>query len=246
MEYFPGMPPVWISNLLANQHVLSYNAGDIIIRQGSRSEGFVYMILTGYAQVIYHDGERRHPLAQMEAGELIGEMSIITGKGQRNASVVALSPVTLTAISESAFRGFIRQQQSEQRLRRMWQNRELLSNFASLRPLQQPVLRALSENVSLEHLPPRSGSPSLTQLCPAGGLIFPLGRDVTVERNGSAETVELNSRPLYSRDGACVLAETELQYLVLRPENAGTLRQTIPAFRYFWEEALGLPAHGDR
>mgnify|MGYP003348081605 CR=1 FL=1 len=26
LEYFPGMPPMWISNLLANQRVMSFNA----------------------------------------------------------------------------------------------------------------------------------------------------------------------------------------------------------------------------
>ncbi|MBG89693.1 MAG: hypothetical protein CMO80_22725 [Verrucomicrobiales bacterium] len=36
LEYFPGMPPVWISNLMANQRVLKFNTGDIIIREGGR------------------------------------------------------------------------------------------------------------------------------------------------------------------------------------------------------------------
>jgi len=110
LEYFPGMPPTWISNLLANQHVRTFNADDIIIREGARSEGYLYMILTGISRVVHHDGERKHDLATMEAGELIGEMSIISGQGQRNASVVALSPVTVTAISERSFREYIEHQ----------------------------------------------------------------------------------------------------------------------------------------
>ena len=32
LEYFPEMPPMWISNLLSNQKVIKYNAGDIILR----------------------------------------------------------------------------------------------------------------------------------------------------------------------------------------------------------------------
>jgi CRP-like cAMP-binding protein len=246
MEYFPGMPPIWISNLLANQSVHTFNAGDIIIRQGSRSEGYVYMILTGYAQVVLHDGERKQLLAQMEAGELIGEMSVITGKGQRNASVVALSPVTVTAFSEDAFRGFIRQQQSEQRLRTMWQNRELLSGFTSLRQLQQPVIRTLSETVALEHLPARGGRVALAEITPPGGLIFPLGRDVVIERSGRRETIPANSRPLYCDISTAVIADTELPYLVLNPQDAAALRRRIPAFRFFWEETLGLPVPKER
>ena len=150
LEYFPGMPPVWISSLLASQRVMSFNAGDIIIREGTRSEGHVYMILTGYAQVIHHDGERKQFLAQMEAGELIGEMAVILSQGQRNASVVALSPVTVTAFAEGAFREFIRHQGYESKLKVLWQNRELLQSFPYLRALQQPVLRELATLVSVE------------------------------------------------------------------------------------------------
>lgn len=241
LEYFPGMPPSWISNLLANQEVLTFNAGDIIIRQGSRSEGNVFMILTGYAQVVYHDGDKRQVVAHMEAGELMGEMSIITGRGQRNASVVALSPVTVTAIAESAFHGFIRHQQLEQRLRRMWQNRELLQGFTSLRTLQQPVIRALSESVTLEHLPAKSGRPQVTHLCPAGGLIFALGSGVSLQTKDELVSIEANSVPIHCREGTRLAGEAELQFLALQPDQAATLRKRIPAFRYFWEETLRLP-----
>ena len=241
LEYFPSMPPLWISNLLANQQVLSFNAGDIIIRQGSRSEGNVYMILTGYAQVVQHDGEHRNILAQMEAGELMGEMSIITGRGQRNASVVALSPVTVTAIAETAFHGFIRHQNLEQGLRKMWQNRELLQGFSSLRQLQQPVFRALSESVTLEHLPALAGRPVLSRLVGAGGLIFPLGSAIAVDRAGSVECVEANTVPVWCHDDARLVMDAEMPYLALSPEQAASLRRRIPAFRFFWEESLRLP-----
>lgn len=241
LEYFPGMPPSWISNLLANQQVLSFNAGDIILREGSRSEGNVYMVLTGYAQVVSHDGEHRQIVANVEAGELIGEMSIITGRGLRNASVVALSPVTVTAIAETAFYGFITHQGLEPRLRRMWQNRELLQCFTSLRVLQQPVLRGLSEAVTLEELPPAAGRPALTKLCGPGGLIFPVGIPVAVQRPAGVEAVEPNTSPIFSTEDAELLSDGPLPYLALPPDRAATLRHTIPAFRFFWEETLQLP-----
>jgi len=241
LEYFPEMPPIWISNLLANQQVHSFNAGDIIIRQGSRSDSNVYMILTGYAQVIQHDGRKKNTLAQMEAGELIGEMSIITGKGQRNASVVALSPVTVCAISESAFHGYIRHQRYENKLRTMWQNRELLQNFPYLRPLQQPVIRALSERVTLEYLTARNGAERLENIAEEGGLMFPLGIDIEVERRGKAAEIPAESEPVFCSPGTMLKTEAEFQYLLLRTAEAASLRHEIPAFRYFWEETLGLP-----
>ena len=58
---------MWISNLLANQRVMKYNAGDVIIREAF-SDGRVYMLLTGHASVVHHDGRQKAHLAQMEAG----------------------------------------------------------------------------------------------------------------------------------------------------------------------------------
>ncbi|NBV20493.1 MAG: MBL fold metallo-hydrolase [Proteobacteria bacterium] len=241
LEYFPSMPPIWISNLLANQRVMKYNAGDIIIREGIRSEGYVYMILTGYAQVIHHDGERRHLLAQMEAGELIGEMAVIMGHGQRNASVVALSPMTVTAFAESSFREFIRHQRCEAQLRALWQKRELLQSFACVRTLQQPVLRELARLASLESLPSANGPRKFSTFCPPGSLMLPLGEGLEIQRGGEIEIVEPNTTPVHCAADMVLLTEAELQFLLLGPEAATELRQRIPAFRFFWEETLGLP-----
>lgn len=241
LEYFPGMPPIWISNLLANQRVMKFNAGDIIIREGIRSEGYVYMILTGYAQVVHHDGERRQFLAQMEAGELIGEMSIITGHGQRNASVVALSPVTVTAFAESSFRDFILHQQCEAQLKSLWQKRELLQSLPYTRTLQQPVLRELARQVTLETLPSANGPRAFAAICPLGSLLLPLGEGLEIQRDGRPEIVEPNTAPILCTPDLTLLTEAEFQFLLLTEQAASQLRRHVPAFRFFWEETLGLP-----
>ena len=241
LEYFPGMPPVWISNLLANQRVFTFNAGDVIIREGTKSEGYLYMILTGHAQVVHHDGKKKHYLATMEAGELIGEMSIISGEGQRNASVVAMSPVIVTAISENAFREYIQQQKQEAELKSMWQNRELLQNFGYLKPLQQPVIRELSRHVSLEHLRSRPGPTALKEICDSYGLIMPLGNEITIKYENRTETLDPHEKPIMCHSAEVLVTEREIQYLFLSAENAKKLRNNIPAFRFFWEEVIGLP-----
>lgn len=241
LEYFPGMPPVWISNLLANQRVMRFNAGDIIIREGTRSEGHVYMILTGYAQVIHHDGERRQFLAQMEAGELIGEMSVILGQSHRNASVVALSPVTVTAFAEGAFREFIRHQGYEQRLKALWQNRELLQSFPYLRALQQPVLRELAGLATVKTVSISGGPRATTEISPAGSLLLPLGEGLELRRAGHLEVIEPNAAPILCAPDVAILTEAEFQCLQLSTEHAHELQHRIPAFRFFWEETLGLP-----
>ena len=241
LEYFPGMPPVWISSLLASQRVMSFNAGDIIIREGTRSEGHVYMILTGYAQVIHHDGERKQFLAQMEAGELIGEMAVILSQGQRNASVVALSPVTVTSFAEGAFQEFIRHQGYETKLKVLWQNRELLQSFPYLRALQQPVLRELATLVTVETISTVGGPRALTDFGPVGSPLLPLGEGLEIRRAGKLEIIEPNAAPLLCAPDVRLETECQFQCLLLRAEHAAQLRQRIPAFRFFWEETLGLP-----
>ena len=241
LEYFPDMPPMWISNLLANQRVIKYNSGDVIIREGVHSDGRVYMLLTGHASVVHHDGKQKLNLAQMEAGEIIGEMSIIMGQGIRNASVVALSPVIATAFSEAAFREYVHHQNLEGRLKRLWQNRELLQSLPYLRPLQQPVIRELARLVTLEHLPARTGSRPLKSVCDPFSLILPLGVELTISREGRPVTVPAQSAPILCTPGAVLVSEAEFQFLLLGTEQAAELRTRIPAFRFLWEEILGLP-----
>ncbi len=242
LEYFPDMPPMWISHLLANQRVLQFNAGDIIIREGACSDGCVYMILTGHASVIHHDGTQKHHLADMEAGEIIGEMSILVGQGIRNASVMAESPVIVTAISEIAFREYVLHQNLEPKLKLLWENRELLQTLPYLRPLQQPVLRELSTAVTLEHLTPRSGARPLKSICAPFSLLMPLDQKIVLKYNAKTEIIPLRGAPVFCRPGVTLVTEAEFQYLLLRREQASELRARIPAFRYFWEETLGLPA----
>ncbi len=241
LEYFPDMPPMWISHLLANQHVLKFNTGDIIIREFTKSDGRVYMMLTGHATVIHHDGVRKHELAQMEAGEIIGEMSVITGRGLRNASVVAASPVIVVAFSEIAFREYVHHQKLEVGLKKIWQHRELLQTLPYMTALQQPVIRELSRQVELRHLPARSAPLRLTGICPAFGLIFPLGVETRLERQDTQVVVAAQSAPLLSQPEVNLVTEAEMEYLVLPPERAQALREKVPAFRFFWQETLGLP-----
>jgi hypothetical protein len=241
LEYFPDMPPMWISHLLANQEVLKFNAGDIIIRDGAKSEGRVYMMLTGRASVIHHDGTQKQKLAEVEAGEIIGEMSIISGQGVRNASIVAQSPVIISAFSETAFREYVQDQNLEVKLKRMWHMREIMQTLPYTRSLPLPVIRELCFHVTLEQLPGRSSPRPLKAICPLFSLLMPLGVDVVLRSKGQQAILPLNSRPIMSQAGITLLSEAGFQYLLLRADQAARLRARIPAFRYFWEEVLELP-----
>jgi hypothetical protein len=101
-------PNRWMRNLLAEQEIYRYNTEDVIIVQETESHGSVYLILTGYCEVVRVEEGNRETVALLQAGDVIGEMAILTGTGIRNASVIAKTPVTVCVFAEETFRSFIR------------------------------------------------------------------------------------------------------------------------------------------
>ena len=113
-------PNRWMRNLLAEQEIYRYNTEDVIIVQEAVTHGSVYLILTGYCEVV-----------RVEEGE----MAILTGSGIRNASVVARTPVTVCVFAEETFRNFIRHSGLQSMLENRWLLRpviKLLPQFADL------------------------------------------------------------------------------------------------------------------
>ncbi len=128
-------PNRWMRNLLAEQEIYRYNTEDVIIVQEATTHGSVYLILTGYCEVVRIEEGTRETVARLQAGDVIGEMAILTGSGIRNASVVAKTPVTVCVFAEETFRNFIRHSGLQSMLENRWLLRpviKLLPQFADL------------------------------------------------------------------------------------------------------------------
>ena len=129
------LPNRWMRNLLAEQEIYRYNTEDVIIVQEAVTHGSVYLILTGYCEVVRVEEGTRETVAMLQAGDVIGEMAILTGSGIRNASVVAKTPVTVCVFAEETFRNFIRFSGLQEILENRWLLRpviKLLPQFADL------------------------------------------------------------------------------------------------------------------
>lgn len=138
---FPGpLDTRWLSTLFTNKKIKRFNAGDVIIKQGSETWGDVFLVLTGYCEVIHHDGERFRVLATREAGDLMGEMAVVTGANRRNASVVARTPVLACEFSESAFSAFVEAEHMKGRLLTSWSLRPVLASLPQFEGLSACVL----------------------------------------------------------------------------------------------------------
>ncbi|MFT5390922.1 MAG: hypothetical protein ACI8PT_001112 [Gammaproteobacteria bacterium] len=133
----------WLSTLFADKMVKRYNTDDVIIKQGSETWGSVFLILTGYCEVIHHDGERFSSLATREAGDLMGEMAVVTGSHERNASVVARTPVMVCEFSEETFSTFLEEEGLKDELLSGWARRSLVVSLPQFTGLSTTVIDAL-------------------------------------------------------------------------------------------------------
>jgi len=83
-----------------------YESGDIVIRQGTRSDRF-YIIAAGEVSVIHRTSKGEEmELARLGAGEVFGEMGILT-ETRRSADVRANTAVSLFALDWEDFKELI-------------------------------------------------------------------------------------------------------------------------------------------
>lgn len=133
-------PNRWMRSLLAEEEIRRYNAEDVIIVQDTETRGYVYLLLTGYCNVVYHDGKNFSTVANLQAGDIIGEMAVITGATMRNASVVATTPVTVCVFAEETFSAFIEAEGFREDLLERWNIRPLIGELPQFEGLSSTVI----------------------------------------------------------------------------------------------------------
>ena len=91
-----------LAELLSVMQLREYAAGDHLIEQGDPAE-FLLLILSGMAWARVRDTPKdRPPVGKFSAGDIVGEMSLITDE-PRTADVVAETPVRALQLSASDF-----------------------------------------------------------------------------------------------------------------------------------------------
>ncbi len=89
IELFEDLDPLLLKRLIFVSQRYQLDAGDFLIRQGDTT-GNVFGVLEGELSVILESPNGDVNIAQHGHGELVGEMSVISGE-PRNASVRAES-----------------------------------------------------------------------------------------------------------------------------------------------------------
>jgi small-conductance mechanosensitive channel/CRP-like cAMP-binding protein len=95
------------AELTASLTYAPFARGEVLTRTGAEAH-HLYVICSGTVSVRTGDAHMEHEVAQLNAGEFFGEMSLLTG-APRSATVVALTEVECYRLGAEAFRRLLEQ-----------------------------------------------------------------------------------------------------------------------------------------
>lgn len=141
----------WTSLLAMHHEVREPGTGEVIIRQGSRAEDdYFYVVSHGFFDVLADNAK----VARLKAGDYFGEQAFVQPDGVRVASVVATSPARLIAIPGQVFKSMLAEENRRAsvdgretlsaKLRRLWENRDVVTKARVFSGLDVQALNAFS------------------------------------------------------------------------------------------------------
>ena len=110
LPLFRDMTPAELAPLAAACKVVSYLAGEAIVRQGEPGDS-VYVILEGRVEVLAHierNGVQTESVVSwLVAGDALGELSLLDGR-PRSATCIAMTATTCLCLDRDEFLGAVR------------------------------------------------------------------------------------------------------------------------------------------
>jgi CRP-like cAMP-binding protein len=109
-----------------------YPRGAVIMRQGDTGSS-LFVIVSGKASVKVHSPAGETTVATLGAGDIVGEMSLMTG-ARRSATVTASRKLTAVEVTKAALE------------RLLFDNRDLVRRFAEMVEQRQAELTTISRS----------------------------------------------------------------------------------------------------
>jgi CRP-like cAMP-binding protein len=132
--------------LVAAGHRRQFRKHDVLMRQGEAGTS-MFVLLDGKVEVTVHERSGDQPVATLSAGDIVGEMSLITG-AWRSATVTAATRVEALEIESAALSAVLaRSPELIPQLAHMISERE-----EELRQIHQDVERWYSRGYSRDEL----------------------------------------------------------------------------------------------
>lgn len=110
VDFFAILGPRQIESLASEARVQEFLPGEEVVRQGESGEE-LFIILDGTAEVRVRQDGLSSAVASLQGGQFFGEMSLLTGE-PRTATVLALTPLKVVAISKQALSQVVQEDRS--------------------------------------------------------------------------------------------------------------------------------------
>jgi CRP/FNR family transcriptional regulator len=85
----------------------TFDAGDIVFRQGDTANGEVYLVHQGVVEVRRLEDGKERCLRTLEKGDLLGEVALFRS-APHSATAIAMEPVALLVIPEDRLENMVR------------------------------------------------------------------------------------------------------------------------------------------
>jgi NTE family protein len=102
---FEGLTPAALEELSGQLRPRRFGARELICRAGEPGDSLL-VIRSGLAHVYLEQPDGGLPVARLRRGDVVGEMSLLTGE-PRSASVLAAVPTEVLELSQEAFAGIL-------------------------------------------------------------------------------------------------------------------------------------------
>jgi CRP-like cAMP-binding protein len=118
-------------DLLAEDlRVTDFPRGAVLMRQGETGAS-MFVVVSGKARVTVHSPKGEAEVATLAAGDIVGEMSLMTG-ARRSATVTTSRKLTVVEVTKTALEKLL------------FENRDLLRRFAEMVEQRQAELSMIS------------------------------------------------------------------------------------------------------
>jgi CRP-like cAMP-binding protein len=94
-----------LDSLAAGARRVDFDRGEILIREDERGES-MFALIGGEVEVSIRDARKARHVATLYPGQLVGEMSLLTG-ARRSATVTAIAPVVALEIGKTALKPIV-------------------------------------------------------------------------------------------------------------------------------------------
>ena len=99
---FAGMPSALLDELAAGLHEEHFPLGAVIVAEGEVGDR-LFIMEDGEAEVSTPGITKAVSLAELEPGDMFGEIALLSPNRRRQATVTAITPVTALTLSRTAF-----------------------------------------------------------------------------------------------------------------------------------------------